>query len=77
MPMRQVQYGGNYNHQHHNPYLNTFNPRWQHHPKLSWETNQNAPQPSHEKKPTLEEAMIELAKSQAELGKSQAELAKS
>ena len=56
MPIEQVQYLGS-------PYLNTYNLRLLHHPKLSWNTNSNAPQPAQEKNSSLKDAMADLAKS--------------
>ena len=49
-----------------NPYLNTYNSGWQHHPSFSWNTNLNAPQPPQEKRLNLEDVMAQLAKAQAE-----------
>ena len=60
MPLRDVQYVGN-------PYLNTYNSGWPHHPYLSWETSENIPQPPQAKELNLERAMTELASSRVEM----------
>ena len=67
MPMGQVQYAGN-------PYLNTYDSGCQYHPYLSWETNQDVPQPPQAKKLNLERVMIELANSMAEMKNYQAQM---
>ena len=67
MSMEQVQFGDN-------PYLNTHNSGWQHHPYPSWETSQNALQPPQEHNTCLEEAMAELARSQVEFEGLRAEM---
>ena len=82
MPMGQVQYVSN-------PYLNTYDSGFQYHPYLSWETNQDVPQPLQGKESNLEEAMVEMKNSHVqmatfyleeamtEMAKSQVELSKS
>ena len=60
MPMGQVQYAGN-------PYLNTYDSGCQYHSYLSWETNQDVPQPSQAKESNLERAMTKLANSMVEM----------
>ena len=67
VPMEQVQYKASYNQQHHNPYLNTYNSKWQHHSNLSW----NAPQPPQENRSNLEDAMAKLINSMAEIENAQ------
>ena len=70
MPLREVQYVGN-------PHLNTYDLGCQYHPHLSWEKNENIPQPPQAKEPKIEDGMTKLASSMVELGKSQAEFANS
>ena len=65
MSMEQVQFGDN-------PYLNTDNSGWLHHPNPSWETSQNALQPPQEHNTCLEESMSKLARSQVEFTSSRA-----
>ena len=64
--LREVHYVGN-------PYLNTYDSVWPHHPYLSWETNEDIPQPPQEKKLSLERVMAELVESQVEFVNSQAQ----
>ena len=56
MPMEQVQHEGHL-------YLNTYNLGCQHHPHLSWETNENIPHPPQAKESNLEDEMAKLANS--------------
>ena len=76
-----VNFVGNYQRNQNNPYSNTYNPGWRNHPNFSWgnqgsATNprpQNPPGfqpqtrnfPPPEKKPTMEEMMLQLMTSQA------------
>ena len=66
MSLREVHYVGN-------PYLNTYDSGWPHHPYLSWETNEDIPQPPQAKESNLERAMAELGKYQAEFANFQAQ----
>ena len=70
MPLREVKYVGN-------PYFNTYDLGCQHHPHLSWEKNENIPQPPQAKELNIEDGMAKLASSMMELAKSQAEFANS
>ena len=75
MPMGQLVYWGN-------PYINTYDSRFQYHPYLSWETHQDIPQPPQEKKLNLEDALAKMENFQAQMATSyheeaMAELARS
>ena len=52
--------------------MKTYYSRCQYHPYLSWETNQDVPQPPQTKELNLEDAMVELANSMAEMEKNKA-----
>ena len=60
IPLREVQYVCN-------PYLNTYNSGWPHHPYLSWETNKNIPQPPKAKDLKFKRVMAELANLRAQM----------
>ena len=65
-PLREVHYMGN-------PYLKTYDLGWLHYPYLSWEANEDIPQPLQVKELNLERVMAELAKYQAKFANSQAQ----
>ena len=56
-----------------NPYLNTYDSGWPHHPNLSWETNEDIPQPPQAGEFNLKREMAKLATYQAEFANSQAQ----
>ena len=66
MSLREVHYVGN-------SYLNTYDSGWPHHPYLSWETNEDSPQPPQAKESNLDRAMTGLAMYQVEFANSQAQ----
>ena len=66
MSLREVHYVGN-------PYLNTYDLGWPHHPYLPWEIIEDIPQPPQAKELSLERTMAELTKYQVEFANSQAQ----
>ena len=70
MSMDHVQYGGI-------PYLNNNNVGWDHHSSASWEERQDTFHSPHVQRSSLEETMVEFAKTRVEMEDSKAQMAKS
>ena len=58
-------------------YLNNNNVRWDHHSSTSWEERQDTFHSPHVQRSSLEETIVELAKTRAEMEDSKPQMAKS
>ena len=68
MSMDHIRYGGT-------PYWSNLNIGWAHHSSTSWEERQDASHFPHVQRSSLEDTIVELARSRVEMEESRAQLA--